>query len=124
MNRKKIIILSVVFLSLVFLILDFLSYKVNKIVKDVLINKGKDVLCQQVIVGNIDTSILGSSIKISNIEISDSYIYLANIIKVFIEDYGFKKSADANLPLDKNNKPLPLYTYPAIEYLKPGLLRR
>jgi hypothetical protein len=69
MNKKKIIISLLVIAGLIFLILDFLSYKVNKIVKDVLINKGKDVLCQQVIVGNIDTSILGSSIKISNIEI-------------------------------------------------------
>jgi hypothetical protein len=69
MNKKKIIISFLVIAGLIFLILDFLSYKVNKIVKDVLINKGKDVLCQQVIVGNIDTSILGSSIKISNIEI-------------------------------------------------------
>ena len=69
MNKKKIIIFFLVILGLVFLILDFLSYKVNKIVKDLLINKGKDVLCQQIIVGNIDTSILGSSIKISNIEI-------------------------------------------------------
>ena len=69
MNKKKIIISFLVIAGLIFLILDFLSYKVNKIVKDVLINKGKDVLCQQVVVGNIDTSILGSSIKISNIEI-------------------------------------------------------
>jgi hypothetical protein len=69
MNKKKIIIASLVVVGLVFLILDFLSYKVNKIVKDLLINKGKEVLCQQVSVGNIDTSILGSSIKISNIEI-------------------------------------------------------
>jgi len=69
MNKKKIIISLLIIAGLIFLILDFLSYKVNKIVKDVLINKGKDVLCQQVIVGNIDTSILGSSIKISNIEI-------------------------------------------------------
>jgi hypothetical protein len=69
MNKKKIIISFLVIAGLIFLILDFLSYKVNKIVKDVLVNKGKDVLCQQVVVGNIDTSILGSSIKISNIEI-------------------------------------------------------
>jgi len=69
MNKKKIIIFSLVVAGLVFLILDFLSYKVNKIVKDLLINKGKEVLCQQVSVGSINTSILSSSIKISNIEI-------------------------------------------------------
>ena len=71
MNRKKIIILSVVFLSLVFLILDFLSYRVDKIVKNLIIDQGNQVLGQQVSIGKIDTSILGSSIKISNIEIKN-----------------------------------------------------
>jgi uncharacterized protein involved in outer membrane biogenesis len=71
MNKKKIIILSVVFLSIVFLILDFLSYRVDKIVKNLIINQGNQALGQQVSVGKIDTSILGSSIKISNIEIKN-----------------------------------------------------
>ena len=71
MNRKKIIILSVVFLSLAFLILDFLSYRVDKIVKNLIIDQGNQVLGQQVSIGKIDTSILGSSIKISNIEIKN-----------------------------------------------------
>lgn len=71
MNKKKIIILSVVFLSIVFLILDFLSYRVDKIVKNLIIDQGNQALGQQVSVGKIDTSILGSSIKISNIEIKN-----------------------------------------------------
>jgi len=71
MNKKKIIILSVVFLSIVFLILDFLSYRVDKIVKNLIVDQGNQVLGQQVSVGKIDTSILGSSIKISNIEIKN-----------------------------------------------------
>jgi uncharacterized protein involved in outer membrane biogenesis len=71
MNKKKIIIISVVFLSIVFLILDFLSYRVDKIVKNLIINQGNQALGQQVSVGKIDTSILGSSIKISNIEIKN-----------------------------------------------------
>mgnify|MGYP003353321561 FL=1 len=71
MNRKKIIILLVVFLSLVFLILDFLSYRVDKIVKNLIIDQGNQVLGQQVSIEKIDTSILGSSIKISNIEIKN-----------------------------------------------------
>jgi uncharacterized protein involved in outer membrane biogenesis len=71
MNKKKIIILSVVFLSLTFLILDFLSYRVDKIVKNLIIDQGNQALGQQVSVGKIDTSILGSSIKISNIEIKN-----------------------------------------------------
>jgi uncharacterized protein involved in outer membrane biogenesis len=71
MNKKKIIILSLVFLSIVFLILDFLSYRVDKIVKNLIIEQGNQSLGQQVSVGKIDTSILGSSIKISNIEIKN-----------------------------------------------------
>ena len=71
MNKKKIIILSVVFLSVAFLILDFLSYRVDKIVKNLIIDQGNQALGQQISVGKIDTSILGSSIKISNIEIKN-----------------------------------------------------
>jgi uncharacterized protein involved in outer membrane biogenesis len=71
MNKKKIIILSVVFLSLTFLILDFLSYRVDKIVKNLIIDQGNHALGQQIFVGKIDTSILGSYIKISNIEIKN-----------------------------------------------------
>ena len=71
MNKKKIIILSVVFLSIAFLILDFLSYRVDKIVKNLIIDQGNQALGQQVSVGKIDTSILGSSIKINNIEIKN-----------------------------------------------------
>jgi uncharacterized protein involved in outer membrane biogenesis len=71
MNKKKLIILSVVFLSVVFLILDFLSYRVDKIVKNLIIDQGNQALGQQVSIGKIDTSILGSSIKISNIEIKN-----------------------------------------------------
>jgi uncharacterized protein involved in outer membrane biogenesis len=71
MNKKKIIILSVVLLSIVFLIIDFLSYRVDKIVKNLIIDQGNQALGQQVSVGKIDTSILGSSIKISNIEIKN-----------------------------------------------------
>jgi len=71
MNKKKIIILSVVFLSIAFLIVDFLSYRIDKIVKNLIIDQGNQALGQQVSVGKIDTSILGSSIKISNIEIKN-----------------------------------------------------
>jgi len=71
MNKKKLIIFSVVFLSVALLILDFLSYRVDKIVKNLIIDQGNQALGQQVSVGIIDTSILGSSIKISNIEIKN-----------------------------------------------------
>ncbi len=39
-------------------------------------------------------------------------------LKVLIDEYGFEKSVEKNLPIDRNENPLPLYTYPAIEYLK------
>ena len=71
MNKKKLIILLVVFLSVTFLILDFLSYRVDKIVKNLIIDQGIQALGQQVSVGKINTSILGSSIKISNVEIKN-----------------------------------------------------
>ena len=81
MNKKKIIILSVVFLSIVFLILDFLSYRVDKIVKNLIIDQGNQALGQQVSVGKIDTSILGSSIKISNIILQITYGYRYGTIR-------------------------------------------
>jgi hypothetical protein len=47
---------------------------------------------------------------------SDSQ-YLENINKIINDEYGFANAVQAGIPLDKNNNPLPLYTYPAIEYL-------
>ncbi|CAO6128998.1 AsmA [Candidatus Pelagibacterales bacterium] len=92
MNKKKIIILSVVFLSIVFLILDFLSYRVDKIVKNLIIDQGNQALGQQVSVGKIDTSILSSSIKINNIEIKNLDGFKnKNIIQI--------KNIDANFVL-------------------------
>ena len=97
MNKKKIIILSVVFLSIVFLILDFLSYRVDKIVKNLIIDQGNQALGQQVSVGKIDTSIMGSSIKISNIEIKNldgfknkNIIQIKNINASFVLTSLFK----------------------------------
>jgi uncharacterized protein involved in outer membrane biogenesis len=92
MNKKKIIILSVVFLSLTFLILDFLSYRIDKIVKNLIIDQGNQALGQQISIGKIDTSILGSSIKISNIEIKNLDGFKnKNIIQI--------KNIDANFVL-------------------------
>ena len=97
MNKKKIIILLVVFLSMVVLILDFLSYRVDKIVKNLIIDQGNQALGQQVSVGKIDTSILGSSIKISNIEIKNldgfknkNIIQIKNINASFVLTSLFK----------------------------------
>lgn len=103
MNQKKIIILSVVFLSVAFLILDFLSYRVDKIVKNLIIDQGTQALGQQVSVGKIDTSILGSSIKISNIEIKNldgfknkNIIQIKNINANFVFTSLFKDTIVIN----------------------------
>jgi uncharacterized protein involved in outer membrane biogenesis len=97
MNKKKIIIFSLLFFGIIFLIFDFLSYRVNKIVKNLIINQGSQTLGQQVSVGQIDTSILGSSIKISNIEIknlegfkSKNIIQIKNINADFLFTSLFK----------------------------------
>jgi hypothetical protein len=60
----------------------------------------------------------GEESKSRNLSISDFYIYFANIIRIFIDEYGFKNSVDQSMPIDKDGQPLPLYTYPAIEYIK------
>jgi hypothetical protein len=106
MNKKKIIISLLIVAGLFFLVLDFLSYKVNKIVKDLLINKGKDSLCQQVTIGNIDTSILGSTIKISNIEIKNLEGFKnKNIIQIknINTDFDFKSVFTNNIVINSVN---------------------
>jgi hypothetical protein len=55
--------------------------------------------------------------KNSIINSGNSSIYLENVNKIIADEYGFAVAADAGIPVDKNNNPLPLYTYPAIEYL-------
>jgi len=45
-------------------------------------------------------------------------MFLKKILKIFIDGYGFKKSVEQSIPIDFNENPLPLYTYPAIEYLR------
>ena len=99
MNKKKIIIFSIVFLVIIFIIFDFLSYRVNKVVKNLIVNQGSQTLGQQVSVGKIDTSIASSSIKITNIEIknlegfkSKNIIQIKNINADFLFTSLFKET--------------------------------
>ena len=99
MNKKKIIIFSIVFLVITFIIFDFLSYRVNKIVKNLIVNQGSQTFGQQVSVGKIDTSIASSSIKISNIEIKNlegfknkNIIQIKNINADFLFTSLFKET--------------------------------
>ncbi|MES2677827.1 MAG: SAM-dependent methyltransferase [Pseudomonadota bacterium] len=55
--------------------------------------------------------------NLNKIDSNNSFAYLENINKIIADEYGFINSAEAGIPLDKNKNPLPLYTYPAIEYL-------
>lgn len=48
---------------------------------------------------------------------NNSASYLENINKIIADEYGFINSVNNEVPVDKNNNPIPLYTYPAIEYL-------
>ncbi|MFT7087074.1 MAG: putative O-methyltransferase YrrM [Rickettsiales bacterium] len=43
--------------------------------------------------------------------------FLQKITKIIAEEYGFSKAEELAIPVDKNGDALPLYTYPAIEYL-------
>lgn len=50
-------------------------------------------------------------------ELSKADMFLASLNRILREDYGFIKSVEQNKALDSNSNVLPLYTYPAIEYL-------
>jgi predicted O-methyltransferase YrrM len=56
-------------------------------------------------------------LKKLSINSGNSSIYLKNVNKIIADEYGFAAAAEDGIPIDKNNNPLPLYTYPAIEYL-------
>jgi hypothetical protein len=47
---------------------------------------------------------------------TESGLY-SKIIDIFSKYYGFVKSFKSGLPVDKDGQAIPLYTYPAIEYL-------
>jgi len=42
----------------------------------------------------------------------------SNVEKIFSEEYGLQQSIELKIPIDINGKALPLYSYPAIEYIK------
>lgn len=47
------------------------------------------------------------------------YVYdVYALCVILINQYGFLKSAEAKMPVDEQQKPLPWYTYPAIEYIE------
>lgn len=44
-------------------------------------------------------------------------VNIYRINKIILKKYGYFNSLKYKLPIDKNKKPIPWYTYPAIEYL-------
>ena len=42
----------------------------------------------------------------------------SNIEKIFSEEYGLQRSIELKIPIDVNEDAIPLYSYPAIEYIK------
>lgn len=56
--------------------------------------------------------------RVDLVDIERSELYLAACVHIMRNVYGFTRSADASRPMDGSGRPLPLYTYPAIEYLR------
>lgn len=52
-----------------------------------------------------------------SIEMSRGEMCIAACMNILRHGYGVVQTADVNRPFDRNGQPLPLYTYPAIEYL-------
>lgn len=51
------------------------------------------------------------------IRIGHGELYLASCVAILRHAYGFVASTDAKRALDAHGRPMPLFTYPAIEYL-------
>lgn len=51
------------------------------------------------------------------IDMSKGEMFISACMNLFRHDYGFVKATDSGLASDKDGNYLPLYTYPAIEYL-------
>lgn len=64
-------------------------------------------------VGDIDT--LRNDLNV--LEFPNDWVTALQCAKILLHDYGFLRSTEENNPVDRDGKPLPLYTYPAIEYL-------
>jgi len=49
--------------------------------------------------------------------IPKNILNIYGINKIFLNKYGYVKTIQLKLPINKNDEPIPWYTYPAIEYL-------
>ncbi len=70
--------------------------------------------------GQYDTAALDVAELKSNpnvLELPRGEMYLAVCNHILRSQYGFVRSADEQRPIDGRSRPLPLYTYPAIEFL-------
>jgi precorrin-6B methylase 2 len=70
--------------------------------------------------GQYDTTALNVTELKSNPNVQElprGEMYLAVCNHILRSQYGFVRSADEQRPIDGRSRPLPLYTYPAIEFL-------
>ena len=57
------------------------------------------------------------NVNINGATLPIEYLHLTFITKLIGEKYGYLESSRTGLPIDSGGIPLPLYTYPCIEYL-------
>ncbi len=50
-------------------------------------------------------------------DIPDRLMYVTSCMNILSETYGYARSLEGGMPVDGAGEPIPLYTYPAIEYL-------
>ncbi len=51
-------------------------------------------------------------------DIPDKLMHIASCMHILTDAYGYERSLDEGVPVDGSGAPIPLYTYPAIEYLR------
>jgi len=51
------------------------------------------------------------------LDLPDSWVFVLACMKILAVDYGYLRSKEQELPCDGDGRPIPLYTYPTIEYL-------
>jgi predicted O-methyltransferase YrrM len=70
--------------------------------------------------GEIDVSKLTSpqlEQRVDLLEFTRGEVFLASVNNILRNDYGFVRAADEQIARDAQGNPLPLYTYPALEFL-------
>lgn len=59
-----------------------------------------------------------AAVDINGVKLPIEHLHMAYIERIIANEYGFLESSRTGLPQTSTKKPLPLYTYPCIEYLE------